>query len=300
MFQKIINALFEFKEIIDNKRKNSDEFIEHLRATYKEPAASSEIKNELENYTEKTAYFRQAFLQIVTHSIDEIRGYILREANKIDLDNIRAVQNLSTVDIPLSDLERDSIMKQFDRCYLAHRILMNQRGINPTTAEFQIALLDRLQTDMEYLANGYNGEVSIDNATPEGAAMLRIMSTEYFEELTAEFDKDSPYTTSAQVVEYLTPLTDEEIESLDSLFKDSNTLEDMRDRANILSSIPGMRDKLLKSSYARFLDDNTVTGVEGFLTAAPTYLQRGFVASLVALGYRDAVLNSKFVGLLTE
>jgi hypothetical protein len=130
--------------------------------------------------------------------------------------------------------------------------------------------------------------------------MLRIMSTEYFEELTAEFDKDSPYTTSAQVVEYLTPLTDEEIESLDSLFKDSNTLEDMQSRANILASIPGMRDKLLKSSYARFVDGNTVTGVEGFLTSAPTYLQRGFVTSLVALGYRDAVLNSKFVGLLTE
>jgi hypothetical protein len=304
MFNQLYQQLATFKGEIDTRKETCLHAIEVISASYKPSVAKSQIDAEEAAYKKVADSFRIAFGQIINDTIDTYEDYITAENAPIDIESIRAIQTLFNVDTIFSDRERDSIIAQYDTCALSHRLLAEHFGLPVNTVENQIAFLEKVRTDLLYMANCYDGELTTENVSAEGASVLRIFSAENFTEYLDEFNKDNPYIDSVKVVAHFSILNEEQVAAIEELFKGCNSLEDFKARADELSLIPGMGELLGKSNYSRYVGGgDTLNAVESFLDSIPaerSYLIRGFVRNLIALGYEDAVKKSKYAGMIEE
>jgi hypothetical protein len=304
MFNQLYQQLSTFKSEVDTRKETCLHAIEVISGSYKQSAAKPLIDAEEMAYKKGVDSFRVAFAQIINSTIDEYEDFITAENAPIDIDSVRALQTLFHVETIYSDRERDSIIAQYDTCALSHRLLAEHFGFPVNTLENQIAVLEKVRTDLLYMANCYDGELTTENVSAEGASMLRIFSAENFTEYLDEFNNDNPFVNSVKVVSHYAVLSEEQTAAIEELFKSCSTIEDFKERADGLALIPGMGELLGKSNYSRYVGGgDTLNAVESFLDSIPverSYLIRGFIRNLIALGYEDAVKKSKYAGMMDE
>jgi hypothetical protein len=304
MFSNLYQQLGVFKAEVDERKSNELKQIAAIKAEFKESSARVQIAATEEAYKKGVDSFRVAFAKIINDTIDSYEDFITAENAPIDIESIRALQTLFHVDTIFSDRERDSIIAQYDTCALSHRLLAEHFGFPVNTLENQIAVLEKVRTDLLYMANCYDGELTTENVSAEGASVLRIFSAENFTEYLDEFNKDNPFVNSVKVVSHYAVLSEEQTAAIEELFKSCSTIEDFKERADGLALIPGMGELLGKSNYSRYVGGgDTLNAVESFLDSIPverSYLIRGFVRNLIALGYGDDLKKSKYAGMIEE
>lgn len=268
MFNELFNAINTYKAAAKAQHPIHTETLEKIKNTYAPAVAAKLREEENRNFVKSLEVPRKNAKAEISRQIGKARKYVDYQLSHIDskaIDEIHSLQGLS-----LGGAEISALQKKYNGSYWTRKALNNiLNDLLPPTAQipdispdFALAVLDKMENELNFVVDYYDGRESLDSSV-ESVACERIMSGVSFGDYAADLNKN-PAFTEQQIESFHTPLTPEEDRQLyKKYFMDCDT--DTAKRAQAAKMVELGHGEMLERSgrFSKYLPDDYehVTGV---------------------------------------
>lgn len=268
MFKELMQQVATYKGTVKKEYATHAATVEEIKNKYSPAYSSQLIKEENKNYSQVLSKPRAEAKKAVVREIGKARKYIKHQLSHIDgtaINEIRSLQGLS-----LSETDIAVLQRKYSGSYWSQKALNSVlNGLLPPTAQIpdispdvQIALLDRMEKELNFAIDNYDGR-EVRDSSAETVAVERIMSDFAFEDYAGILNQN-PMFTEQQIENFYRPLTpDEDRAVYRKFFLHCDTDVDKRTKAAELVELGYGKTLERSGRFAKYLPDDyeRVTGV---------------------------------------
>lgn len=268
MFNELFNAINTYKAAAKAQYPIHTETLEKIKNTYAPAVAVKLREEENRNFAKSLEIPRANAKAEISRQIGKARHYIDYQLSHIDSKAINEIHSLQG--LTLGGAEISALQKKYNGSYWTRKALNSiLNDLLPPTAQipdispdFALAVLDKMENELNFVVDYYDGRESLDSSV-ESVACERIMSGVSFGDYAADLNKN-PAFTEQQIESFYTPLTPEEDRQLyKKYFMDCDT--DTAKRAQAAKMVELGHGEMLERSgrFSKYLPDDYehVTGV---------------------------------------
>lgn len=268
MFNELFNAINTYKAAAKAQYPIHTETMAKIENTYAPAVAARLREEENRNFAKSLEVPRATAKAEISRQIGKARRYIDHQLSYIDSKAINEIHSLRG--LSLGESEISAIKQKYNGSYWARKALNSilndllppMSQIPDISPDLTLAVLDKMENDLNFAVDYYDGRESLDSSL-ESVACERILSGVSFGEYAADLNKN-PAFTEQQIESFYTPLTPEEDRQLyKKYFMDCNT--DATKRLQAAKMVELGHGEMLERSgrFSKYLPDNYehVTGV---------------------------------------
>lgn len=267
MFKELMQQVATYKGTVKKEYATHAATVEEIKNKYSPAYSSQLIKDENKNYSQVLSKPRAEAKKAVAREIGKARRYIKHQLSHIDSTAINEIRSLQG--IHLSETDIAVLQQKYSGSYWSQKALNSVlNGLLPPTAQIpdispdvQIALLDRMEKELNFAIDNYDGR-EVRDSSAETVAVERIMSDFAFNDYAGILNQN-PVFCEEQIENFYRTLSEEEDRVLyKTFFKGLNTDFDREKKAAEMVQY-GFGERLERSGrFSKYLpeDYERVTG----------------------------------------
>lgn len=268
MFNELFNAINTYKAAAKAQYPIHTETLVKIENTYATAVAAKLLEEENRNFAKSLEAPRATAKAEISRQIGKARRYIDHQLSHIDSKAIGEIHSLKG--LTLGGAEIEALQQKYNGSYWTRKALNSiLNDLLPPTAQipdispdFTLAVLDKMENELNFAVDFYDGRQSFDSSL-ESVACERILSGVSFGDYAADLDKN-PAFTEQQIESFYAPLTPEEDRQLyKKYFMDCDT--DATKRAQAAKMVELGHGEILERSgrFSKYLPDDYehITGI---------------------------------------
>lgn len=269
MFNQILNTINTYRTTAVRLYTIHTEKLQEIESTYSQNVVRKYVQEENTRFAKELEPLRATAKTAISRQIGKARRYVDHQLSLIDVKQINEIRSLQGLSFGAAEIE--ALQKKYNNTYWTQKTLTGLlNSLLPPTAQipdsspdYVIELLNKMQSDLNFAFDRYDGRERLDSTT-ESVACERILSVQYIDDCAANLNKN-PAFTEERIEDFYRPLSEQEDrEVYRKFFLKCDTDCDKRQKAAELVNF-GFGETLERSvKYSKYLpaDYEHVTGVQ--------------------------------------